>query len=1158
MLRVVIRVLLALMALLPMAFAPSLARAQGVPGEATVTTTGGYGRIVIRLATELEAQVRMSSNILVIQFKQPVDVRVDRLGAAASEYIGAARRDPDGRALRFALAQKVRLSSMVAGERLFVDLLPESWTGDPPPLPREVVEELARRAHQAERLAKERLALEQVQKIPAVRVRVASQPTFTRYIFELPELTGVTTERGKDKLTLSFAKSLKFDLSDAKLAAPKVVSTVDATSAADASVVRFAFSQQADVRTFREDSNYVVDVTPIDAKSAGAGGPLAGLVVPETVPAKPASQPAGKEAPAAVAPATAPRPSAMPQVAADTPPQDAPAPAVPAAKAPPRDPNRPVIAELRRQGDSLRLFFPFVTPTPAAIFQRADTLWLVFDSTAKLEIGVLGHDQSKTIRSATISHDNGAQVVRLTLERPRLTSVEPQDSGWLLTIGDAMAGASQPLIVARNVIAPGRTSITIPFNDPRKQHWLTDPEIGDKLMVVTGLGPARGLVKAQDFVELRALASAQGIAILPFADDLKAELSADKVLLTRPTGLTLSDASLPRQDGNTRAVTFDNKLWNSDREAPFIKREFDLVGSAAAAPFTQRAARRLDLARFYFARLMFSEAKAVLDVAIADDRPTAADPSPLVLRAAANIMLGRIDAADKDLANPAVGNQNDAQLWRGLAFARQGKWPQAHDAFRGVESALGTLPLELQRVALKDALRASIEVGDFAGAINRVNDFKTIGTPPDMEPAMSVLLGRLAEGMGRQQDALSAYGAAAASSDRGAAAQGRLRQITLRYAQGEMKKEDVINELEILTTAWRGDETEVEALQMLARFYTEENRYRDAFHVMRVALTAFPNSSLTRSIQDEAAKTFDSLFLAGKGDALPAIDALSLFYDFRELTPIGRRGDEMIRRLAERLVSVDLLDQAAELLQYQVDNRLQGAARAQVATRLAVIYLMNRKPEKAQAVLRATRTADLSNEIRVPRLLIEARALSDIGRNDFALEVVDGIEGKESLRLRADIYWAARNWQKAAEHIELLYGDRWKSFEPLSDAERSDIMRAGVAYAMADDKIGTARLRDKYAAKMTEGTERRAFELVTSGLGPSSAEFREVARIVASADTLSGFLRDLKARYPEMQGVLPEPAKKPAAPAATPGAAKPDPSPTGSILQPGAQRLSAR
>ncbi len=50
-----------------------------------------------------------------------------------------------------------------------------------------------------------------------------------------------------------------------------------------------------------------------------------------------------------------------------------------------------------------------------------------------------------------------------------------------------------------------------------------------------------------------------------------------------------------------------------------------------------------------------------------------------------------------------------------------------------------------------------------------------------------------------------------------------------------------------------------------------------------------------------AVRTGNLLFLAGKGDALPPIAALGLFYDFRELTPIGRRGDEMIRRLADRL-----------------------------------------------------------------------------------------------------------------------------------------------------------------------------------------------------------------------------------------------------------------
>ena len=177
----------------------------------------------------------------------------------------------------------------------------------------------------------------------------------------------------------------------------------------------------------------------------------------------------------------------------------------------------------------------------------------------------------------------------------------------------------------------------------------------------------------------------------------------------------------------------------------------------------------------------------------------------------------------------------------------------------------------------------------------------------------------------------------------------------LRFAIGDMPRKDVVDQLETLTTVWRGDETEVEGLKLLAHLYTEDKRYRDAFHVMRAAMLAHPNSDLTRQIQDEAAATFESLFLDGKGDAMPPIEALALFYDYRELTPIGRRGDEMIRKLADRLVAVDLLDQAAELLQHQVDHRLHGAARAQVATRLAVVYLMNRKPKRALAALRASR-----------------------------------------------------------------------------------------------------------------------------------------------------------------------------------------------------------
>jgi hypothetical protein len=231
-----------------------------------------------------------------------------------------------------------------------------------------------------------------------------------------------------------------------------------------------------------------------------------------------------------------------------------------------------------------------------------------------------------------------------------------------------------------------------------------------------------------------------------------------------------------------------------------------------------------------------------------------------------------------------------------------------------------------------------------------------------------------------------------------------------------------------------------------------------------------------------------------------------------------------------------------------VDNRLQGAARAQVAMRLAVIYLMNHKADDALATLRTSRVEDIGKDIRQQRLLIQSRALSDLGRYDVALEIIANIEGPEAGRLRADILWSAHRWREAAEQIERMYGDRWKEFAPLNDAERSDIMRAAAGYALGEDSLGLARFRERYAGKMSDGPDRRAFDVVTEPVDASGADFRAVAHSVAAVDTLSGFLRDLRARYPDT-GALPPRGAPPKTSLLPPSAepAKPAPAPTGSI-----------
>ena len=1166
-----------------------------IKGEVKAIADGGFVRLLFHFDQAVESNVRVSGAIIVITFKKPVAVAVEKLSSGASGFISVARRDPDGGAIRIALAHKVKVNSIAAAERLYVDLLPDNWNGPTPGLPQEVIDELVRRAREAESQLHQQKIADKQKKPPLVRVKVAAQPTFIRFIFTMPGTVNVVPERADGRVTLNFDQPVNWDLADAKASLPPTLKSIESEVDFETVAVVFTLNGTPQVRTFREERSIIVDIgldgaakpkpTEGSAKQPAVAESSPAIAPPQTAPAKDATPPAelkpsapaaallaeakptqapqtAKEQPkpvenpvppreaqapaplaeanassdaAAVAPASVPA-AASP---APTPPADAaapvPAPAPPVeiarpsqraptadAERPPPNPNAVVVASVQQSGETMRIEFPFAAATPAAVFQRADALWLVFDTPTQIDLTAIQADNDNGVREVLFERaKDGAATIRFKLTRPRMSSIVGDGPTWTVTIADTMTASTKPLTVARSIVGKNRASLAIPFDDPRAIHDVTDPDIGDRLLIVTALGPARGFLKAQDFVELRALPSSHGVVVQPLADDITAELGADKVSISRPAGLSLSATALGQQPlaTNFRAYTFDTQLWGYDRDAPFNARQAELIRLAAAAPVSKRRHARLNLARFYLAKDMAPEAKAVLDVALSDQHSD--DVTGSVLTAVADVMLDRPEEALKVLAKPQVGNQQDAPVWRAIALARQGKWADAQKIFKTISAAIAALPIELQRMAMKEALRSAIEVRDFNSATRVVNEIETVGVTPDLEPTINVLVGRLYEGLGRNEDALSSYRAAATSGNRRAAAQGRLREIALTFATGGMGRKDVINDLETLTTVWRGDETETEGLKLLAHLYTEDSRYRDAFHVMRTALLAHPNSDLTRKIQDEAAVTFESLFLGGKGEALPPIEALGLFYDFRELTPIGRRGDEMIRRLADRLVSVDLLDQAAELLQHQVDHRLQGAARAQVATRLAVVYLLNRKPDRALATLQKTRAADLSNDLRDQRLLIEARAMSNLGRHEVALELITNINSREAMRLRSDILWAARRWRDAGEQIELLYGNRWREFAPLNDTERSDILRAAICYALSEESIGVARLREKYEAKFSEGADRRAFEVVTAPIGASGSEFQDIAKKVASVDTLDAFLRDLSARYPEASAAPP-------------------------------------
>ena len=1066
----------------------------------------GFARLVFTFPVEVKTDVQLANNVLVIRFAKPQRISVESVQNEFKDFVQAARVDPDGAAVRIAFAHKIVVNTMEAGEKLFVDLLPESWVGLPPGLPQEVVDDLARRAREAERKA--RIAQENPRVWQPVRVNHAQAPGFSRFSFAISEPLPITASQDGQELKVTFKAPVKVEFGDTRATLPAGVASLDVDYSEGNAIIRLVVAPDATLRHFNESSAFIVDVFPAAAPKPDK---LHGEVEPAPqqpdakaeIPQKPVAQlhtEISAEAP----------PASLPQ---NAPPADA-VKAEPVQQAP-RVLTGEVLARIVPAQNGIQIAFPFQEPVAAAVFRRGDRIWMVFDTRRPINISELSADRTRSFSDVAVGDTKDGKYVRLKLKGGWLTSAESDGRNWTIHFGDAMVGISRPLTVRRTTDENGAV-IAVPLEDAEKGkvHRIDDAEVGDDLIAITALAPVRGVLRAQEFLELRMLPSAHGIALQPLADDINVQPKVGHVLIARPKGLALSAIARVQNARPERNVVspLDATAWEAERNRRFKLREAEIMDAIVQAEAGQRPDMRMTLATFYLAHGLATEAKGALDVIVREDSKSPMSARFYLLRGLSELMIGRPANALENLSHAELAESHDAALLRSIVHTELSSWSDARENFRMGSAALKLLPVDLQRRILLGALRAAVEVRDFAEATRLMNELDNAEIPEPLRAQFAVLAGRVAQGLGRTDRAESLYQAAINADDGPSAAEARYKQVELKLQRGETNRANAIEQLAALSFAWRGDRIELEANRLLARLYVEEAHYRQAFRLLDAALLSQPNMPVTRTFQNEMVVVFEDLFLSNKADALPAIEALALYYDFSKLTPVGRRGDELIRRLSDRLVAVDLLEQASELLQHQVEFRLTGAAKAQVATRLAIVHLMNRKPQKAFAVLAATRLADLPQELREQRLLLESRALMGANRFDQALDVIASLQGPEFDRQRADVLWAAKRWRQAGETIELMLAERWKEEEPLNELERHDILRAGLAYALAGEALSLTRLKEKFASRMDGAPEKSAFDLIATQ--PNPRAIGAAAKLLANVDSLAVFLKMYRAKYP--------------------------------------------
>lgn len=932
-----------------------------------------------------------------------------------------------------------------------------------------------------------------------LEVRTAQAKGFTRIEFRWAGGARVTHRRDGQTLTLRFSRDAKPDLSTLRILPPRWLKGAEARHTAGGLEIDLRLDDKADAKVGSADGAIYVNLFERQA------------------------QPEAPKAPE-------PPPAAANAVAETRPPRPNPVPAGGVVR------MSPEIA-----GPQVRMRFDWANPAGAAVFRRGEAVWVVFDAPATLDVSRAPRGVSQFSKIQAFRGKDYA-AIRLVAPRNMPVAVVGEGASWTLQLGPGPVTEPGKVMVQRDSEA-AQAALTAVVAGATNAVWLDDPAVGDRIAVVTALAPAKGLTGRRDFVEMAMLPTIQGLAIEPYATDLQVLAEGDLIRIGRPAGLALSPASAsagladagdgaPKKAGMPGLI---DETWAKTGPGGFMPRYAALTDAAAAESLKGKDGSiepRLALARFLVGAELSYEAIGVLNAAARERETIAGEAEFRGLRGIARVMAGRDKEAETDFASPILADDPSIAVWRGYLAARQGQWSDARARFQQGAIALHQFPAVWRARFLRADAEAAVELGEFAAAASRIDEALEQPLPAAEQLSIRLVQARLFERRGARKAALAVYNAIGTAPLEQLATPALLRATALKLELGEISPAQAALAYDGLRYRWRGGATELETIRALGQLYLSQGRYREALEALRSAGTRLPDLPQAVQLQTELSAAFRSLFLDGLADGLEPVQALALFYDFKDLTPIGADGDLMVRKLVRRLVDVDLLSQAAELLQYQVDNRLDGVPKAQVATDLALIQLMDRKPEQALQAINNSRITVLPTALNAERRIITARALIALGRLDAAEEILEPDNTPESREVKAEIAWKARNWAVAGALFEAGLGDRWKSPLPLRPDEEARLLRAGVAYSLAGDDAALGRLRERFSGFVDQSRNPEALRVAFAQADGGTLTANDFSRAVADNEGFAGWVARMKQRFRDKPSPTgPTPVRTAAAPA---------------------------
>lgn len=757
------------------------------------------------------------------------------------------------------------------------------------------------------------------------------------------------------------------------------------------------------------------------------------------------------------------------------------------------------------------LSFPWNVPVGIAVFERNGYIWVVFDHNQKVNLEEIAKTSSKVSDEVIQIPHNKATVLRFKPKEKVKVGLRKEGLLWIVDLytHDISYNIRElPIFTQYNSIS--QAYLYIPTTNAGTVVSVIDPEIGDIILTAPNIELGVGIDHDYQYPDFDILHAKQGLAIVPNANDI--------VLARGNTGLSIK--------GYDRGLNISEDLENIKRQQQLAAgdglQNFDFFVSPQLLQMTfndaedllkkdisettddKKTAAKMELAKYYISQGLGTNALKILEKIKTSTEPAAKSEKLYALLGAANFLAKRYNQAIENFSYGKLPNYNEAVFWRTLASTAQEFKKEDNVVLFSFMSVMKDYSQELKERISLIASAAAINASDDLATQNFMDVLKSTTGSDGRKAHILYLNAQKFELQGYPRNAVREYANIVYMRSQKYSSLARFAKTNLELKLNVISNDKAIREYERLRFAWGESGFKVQLLQKLAATYAVNKDYYNALRTYKEAQD-LANADIKEEIGNNMVKLFEDVYVNNLADNMAPLKALAMYQDFEWLAPKSNSYGEIIQNLADRLVAVDLLNRASDLLRNQLRRTdLDSLQRSKIGARLALVYLFQEDNVEALNVLDKTEMDETPETDLSHRRIIRAKALANLKNDDEAIALLEDDYSKNAMLLKSDIYWKQGAWDKTADTLKYLIEKPVKN-KPLTDEQIGYILDWATALKKAGRETVIIRLRNKFLPYFQNTAYVSAFNMLTSNLEKDKIDIKSINRAINDISAYSNF-----------------------------------------------------